>query len=1124
MSVDRCRQLPAGLLILSFVLVVAAGGAATAGAPDEQVARTIEQLQEATGGTAAVSLNSATRVARLVTFEPGRLALAGDGSKQRSTRQLSLDFFERFGGLFGIDDARRELSFTSTTTDRLGATRVEYRQMQGAVPVFAATLRAHFDPQGRLRAVNGTFVPGLSLSLTPVLDADAAARAALARVGTERGHRTALDVPGATLYVYRTNLTRGVPGTDHLVYEVEVGDGAGVREWVYVDAHKGHVVDRINAIHEGIQRRIYEGGFGESYLTWSDGDAQPFGDEDIDHLIDYAEDTYNLFASMSGGSYLSWDGADGILHSVNNNPAIACPNANWNGTSTNFCPGVTADDTVAHEWAHAYTSATHDLIYQWQPGALNEAYSDIWGETVDLLNGEGTDQPDLPRTAGACTTLGGSPPPRFEVDSPAAIAGIFASAGAGFGPGGPLEVRAALERVNDGFGDTADGCGAPIGFTPGRIALIDRGSCAFTTKVLNAQNAGAAAVVVVNIDDDGVFNMGGTEASISIPTVMIGRTSGETIEAWLDGGVQATLALDEPSDASVRWLSSEDSVAFGRPIRDMWNPTCFHDPGKLTDPEYHCGSSDSGGVHINSGVPNHAFALLVDGGTYNGETVGAIGLTRAGHIYWRAQTVYQSRASDFADHADLLELSCADLIGAPLLELNTDSPTPIPSAETISVDDCAELSSAIRAVELRSEPSQCHFTPMFDPAVPALCEGVGATIPIGLIDWESGLNGWTVGRRELADPATFDTPDWAVVDVLPDGRAGRAAFVQDLRAGDCAADTEAGILWLESPDIALPTGTGPPRVAFEHWVATELRWDGGNLRLNRNGESWQLVPGEAFTFNGYPDTLNAGSDNPLTGQPAFTGADEGDVTGSWGQSQVNLAGLAWPGDTVRLRFEFGLDGCNGVIGWYVDDVQVYACACEDEDDPANLMIWFPDGDGDGVGVPGDTVAGCAQPEGFAGRTDDCDDADASRSPALDEACDDGVDNDCDPTTPDVFDIDADGHSCIVDCNDVDGTAWAPPGEAANLRFEDKQTLTWELPQEYGGAVVVSDTLRSAAAADFATAVCAETDGADTVTVDPDLPPPGVAWHYLVYAENGCPGSGPLGQTSSGTPRTTPGCN
>ena len=60
----------------------------------------------------------------------------------------------------------------------------------------------------------------------------------------------------------------------------------------------------------------------------------------------------------------------------------------------------------------------------------------------------------------------------------------------------------------------------------------------------------------------------------------------------------------------------------------MWTPTCLGDPGKVSDAEYKCDTDDSGGVHGNSGVVNHGYALLVDGGSYNGFDVNGIGLTR----------------------------------------------------------------------------------------------------------------------------------------------------------------------------------------------------------------------------------------------------------------------------------------------------------------------------------------------------------------------------------------------------------------------------------------------------------------------------------------------------------------
>jgi Zn-dependent metalloprotease len=65
----------------------------------------------------------------------------------------------------------------------------------------------------------------------------------------------------------------------------------------------------------------------------------------------------------------------------------------------------------------------------------------------------------------------------------------------------------------------------------------------------------------------------------------------------------------------------------------MMNPNAFGDPGKMSDSaQFVCAApgNDKGGVHTNSGVPNHAYALMVDGGGYNGFTITGIGLIKAG--------------------------------------------------------------------------------------------------------------------------------------------------------------------------------------------------------------------------------------------------------------------------------------------------------------------------------------------------------------------------------------------------------------------------------------------------------------------------------------------------------------
>ena len=90
--------------------------------------------------------------------------------------------------------------------------------------------------------------------------------------------------------------------------------------------------------------------------------------------------------------------------------------------------------------------------------------------------------------------------------------------------------------------DQADGRGlacvaldaANAAAVSGKVAIIDRGSCAFTVKVKNAQLAGAKAVIIA----DNTFstpppNLSGTDATITIPAVRITQADGIEIKAAL---------------------------------------------------------------------------------------------------------------------------------------------------------------------------------------------------------------------------------------------------------------------------------------------------------------------------------------------------------------------------------------------------------------------------------------------------------------------------------------------------------------------------------------------------------------------------------------------------------------
>ena len=131
----------------------------------------------------------------------------------------------------------------------------------------------------------------------------------------------------------------------------------------------------------------------------------------------------------------------------------------------------------------------------------------------------------------------------FTVNAPASIAGDYGATAAGFG-GDLLDnpLTGDVELVDDGdneggAGSVTDACQDLVGFTAGRIAILDRGACEFGVKVLNAEEAGAIGAIVVNNQGNGTISMGGGAVGdqVTIPAVMIGQDDGQLIKDALAG-------------------------------------------------------------------------------------------------------------------------------------------------------------------------------------------------------------------------------------------------------------------------------------------------------------------------------------------------------------------------------------------------------------------------------------------------------------------------------------------------------------------------------------------------------------------------------------------------------------
>ncbi|MEO6263423.1 MAG: M36 family metallopeptidase [Luteimonas sp.] len=101
-----------------------------------------------------------------------------------------------------------------------------------------------------------------------------------------------------------------------------------------------------------------------------------------------------------------------------------------------------------------------------------------------------------------------------------------------------------LVNDNTSGGTVTDGCETIVNDVSGKIAMIDRGFCTFVIKVKNAQNAGAVGIIMINNQGDDPIVMGGTDATITTPSVMIGQTNGTTLKGLT--GVNATMRLLDP--------------------------------------------------------------------------------------------------------------------------------------------------------------------------------------------------------------------------------------------------------------------------------------------------------------------------------------------------------------------------------------------------------------------------------------------------------------------------------------------------------------------------------------------------------------------------------------------------
>jgi thermolysin len=140
---------------------------------------------------------------------------------------------------------------------------------------------------------------------------------------------------------------------------------------------------------------------------------------------------------------------------------------------------------------------------------------------------------------------------------------------------------------------------------------------------------------------------------------------GAAVEWYFETPGQGRLLAD--------WVEGEDLfINFGPYIRSYENPLAVGDPDHYSIrclPPICTEDFDNGGVHINSAIANHAFYLMVQGGTNrtSGVSVRGVGtaqMDRIEKIFYRAFVFYLVPSSGFHDAREATLRAAAELYGA----------------------------------------------------------------------------------------------------------------------------------------------------------------------------------------------------------------------------------------------------------------------------------------------------------------------------------------------------------------------------------------------------------------------------------------------------------------------------
>jgi len=354
-----------------------------------------------------------------------------------------LTIFNDLGEAFELS-ADDKMTVIKTESDEIGFNHFRYQQYYKNLKVVYGEFIVHQQPDGFVKSANGRLITGLNLGNTPAITEKQALDYALTYMNASKylwqnnemenelkrqeKNANATYYPVGELVYAPNNYEATFLASDYQLawhFKIYTDDLRVIPQSVYVDALTGKIIHHTDIAMNcstGTGTSAFNGSVsisteftGSVYRSHNDcqatdiyvyncmgGNASNTYYSDADNTWTAqsavqcqwsAAMTYNYYIGEHGRA--SWDGASGDMIAYNNSNAtgLGLNNACWGctGNSTIYGAGSTSastddwntNDIVGHEFTHGVTQASANLVYNKESGALNESFSDIFGEMVE---------------------------------------------------------------------------------------------------------------------------------------------------------------------------------------------------------------------------------------------------------------------------------------------------------------------------------------------------------------------------------------------------------------------------------------------------------------------------------------------------------------------------------------------------------------------------------------------------------------------------------------------------------------------------------------------------------------------------------------------------------------------